>query len=92
MSVGGSNTSESTVKILMMLFCSKLIRPKNVFCKNSSRSNMKFVWSISELISLINVRSRCCSSVVNQPSDRIMAAITRCLSTTFSRIDIVSSW
>ena len=41
--VGGMKITEATVKILMILFCSMLIKPKKVFCKYSNRSKLKLV-------------------------------------------------
>ena len=52
MRVGGINTTDATVNIFIILFCSMLINPRKVFCKYSRRSKLKSVWFISELTSL----------------------------------------
>ena len=51
-SVGGMSISETRVKTFMILFWSKLMIPSTVFWRYSSLSKLKFVWLISDEMSL----------------------------------------
>jgi hypothetical protein len=46
--VGGKNAIEKTVKRFNTLFCSKLIKPVMVFCKNSNLSKLNALYSIRD--------------------------------------------
>ena len=74
----------------MILFCSRLIRPRTVSCRYSRRSKQKLVWLRSDVIS--------CRSTLRRFSrergtlvERMRLEMRRCLSTTFSRTTMVFS-
>ena len=83
-------TTETMVKILMILFCWMLTRPRNVSCMYSRRSKLKRRCSKSELMSLMRMLILALASA-GMRMLLIMFEQTRCLSTMFSRMIIVRS-